>query len=136
MKKIDHVGIAVRDIEKSKALFTTLFSKAPFHEEVLETQHLRVVFFELNDTKVELIQPISEKSTVHKFLENKGEGIHHTAFEVADIYTEIERLKSEGFQPLTEKPYVGALNKLVCFFHPRTTNGVLVELCQKMSVNI
>jgi methylmalonyl-CoA/ethylmalonyl-CoA epimerase len=131
MKKIDHIGVAVKDIEKSKLLFERLFNKVPFHEEILETQQLKVCFFELGDTKVELIQPISEKSTVHKFLEHKGEGIHHSAFEVADIYAEIKRLKEDGFQPLTEQPYVGALNKLVCFFHPKTTNGVLVELCQK-----
>lgn len=131
MKKIDHIGVAVIDIEKSKLLFERLFGRAPFHEEILETQFLKVCFFELGDTKVELIQPISEKSTVHKFLEHKGEGIHHSAFEVEDIYAEIERLKDKGFQPLTEQPYVGALNKLVCFFHPKTTNGVLVELCQK-----
>ena len=131
MKKIDHIGIAVKDLEASNALFSKLFNKAPFHQELLETQHLQVSFFALEDTKVELIQPVSEKSTVHKYLENKGEGIHHVAFEVEDIYAEMGRLKSEGFQPLTEKPYVGALNKLVCFFHPKTTNGVLVELCQK-----
>ncbi|MFN8239093.1 MAG: methylmalonyl-CoA epimerase [Chitinophagales bacterium] len=131
MKKIDHIGIAVKDVEASNVLFSKLFNREPFHQETLETQHLQVSFFALEDTKVELIQPISEKSTVHKYLENKGEGIHHVAFEVEDIYAEMERLKSEGFQPLSEKPYVGALNKLVCFFHPKTTNGVLVELCQK-----
>lgn len=131
MKKIDHIGIAVKDVDASNELFSKLFNRAPFHQETLETQHLIASFFSLEDTKVELIQPISEKSTVHKYLENKGEGIHHVAFEVEDIYAEMERLKSEGFQPLSEKPYVGALNKLVCFFHPKTTNGVLVELCQK-----
>ncbi|MFN8283189.1 MAG: methylmalonyl-CoA epimerase [Chitinophagales bacterium] len=131
MKKIDHIGIAVKDTEQAVDLFSKLFNRKPFHQETLEAQHLQVAFFELNDSKVELIQPVSEKSTVHKFLESKGEGIHHVAFEVDDIYAEMERLKNEGFQPLTEKPYIGALNKLVCFFHPKTTNGVLVELCQK-----
>jgi methylmalonyl-CoA/ethylmalonyl-CoA epimerase len=100
MKKIDHIGIAVKDVEASNELFSKLFNKAPFHQELLETQHLQVSFFALDDTKVELIQPVSEKSTVHKYLENKGEGIHHVAFEVEDIYAEMERLKSEGFQPL------------------------------------
>jgi methylmalonyl-CoA/ethylmalonyl-CoA epimerase len=100
MKKIDHIGIAVKDVEASNELFSKLFNKAPFHQELLETQHLQVSFFALEDTKVELIQPVSEKSTVHKYLENKGEGIHHVAFEVEDIYAEMERLKSEGFQPL------------------------------------
>ena len=91
MKKIDHIGIAVKDLEASNDLFSKLFNRKPFHQEALENQHLQVSFFELNDSKVELIQPISEKSTVHKYLENKGEGIHHVAFEVDDIYTEIER---------------------------------------------
>ncbi|MFN8237192.1 MAG: methylmalonyl-CoA epimerase [Chitinophagales bacterium] len=131
MKKIDHVGIAVRNVEQSNVLFSKLFNKEPFHHEFLETQQLNVSFFALGDTKVELLEPISEKSTVHKFLQTKGEGIHHVAFEVEDIYAEMERLKGEGFQPLSEQPYIGALNKLVCFFHPKTTNGVLVELCQK-----
>ena len=85
MKKIDHIGIAVKDVEASNELFSKLFNKAPFHQELLETQHLQVSFFALEDTKVELIQPVSEKSTVHKYLENKGEGIHHIAFEVADM---------------------------------------------------
>jgi methylmalonyl-CoA/ethylmalonyl-CoA epimerase len=131
MKKIDHIGIAVKSVEHSNDLFSRLFNRAPFHQEILESQHLQVSFFALEDTKIELLEPVSEESTVHKFLQNKGEGIHHVAFEVEDIYEEMERLKSEGFQPLSEKPYVGALNKLVCFFHPKTTNGVLVELCQK-----
>jgi methylmalonyl-CoA/ethylmalonyl-CoA epimerase len=132
MKKIDHIGIAVKDLNASNDLFSKLFNRLPYHQEILETQDLSVSFFKLDDTKVELLEPISEKSTIHKFLNTKGEGIHHVAFEVEDIHAEMERLKSEGFQPLTEKPYIGALNKLVCFFHPKTTNGVLVELCQKM----
>ena len=132
MKKIDHIGVAVKNLEASNDLFSKLFNRKPFHHETLETQQLNVSFFKLEDTKVELLEPISEKSTVHKFLQTKGEGIHHVAFEVDDIYAEMERLKNEGFILLTEKPYVGALNKLVCFFHPKTTNGVLVELCQKV----
>ena len=132
MKKIDHIGIAVKDLKASNELFSKLLNREPFHKETLESQHLEVSFFELNDSKVELIQPISENSAVHKYLEKKGEGIHHVCFETEDIYAEMERLKGEGFQSLTEKPYIGALNKLVCFFHPKTTNGVLVELCQKV----
>lgn len=131
MKKIDHIGIAVKSLEQSDNLFSKLFNREPFHKEVLESQHLNVSFFKLEDTKVELLEPTSDQSAIHKFLLLKGEGIHHVAFEVEDIYAEMERLKGEGFQALTEKPYIGALNKLVCFFHPRTTNGVLVELCQK-----
>ncbi|MDB5226149.1 MAG: methylmalonyl-CoA epimerase [Bacteroidota bacterium] len=131
MKKIDHIGVAVKNLEQSDNLFSKLFNKDPFHRESLDSQHLNVSFFELGDTKVELLEPQSEESAIHKFLLLKGEGIHHVAFEVEDIHAEMERLKNEGFQPLTETPYVGALNKLVCFFHPKSTNGVLVELCQK-----
>lgn len=132
MKKIDHIGIAVKDLNASNELFSKLFNRLPFHQEILETQQLNVSFFKLEDTKIELLEPISEKSTIYKFLQTKGEGTHHVAFEVDDIYAEINRLKAEGFLPLTEEPYIGALNKLVCFFHPKTTNGVLVELCQKL----
>ena len=132
MKKIDHVGIAVKSLEQSDNLFTALFNTPPFHQEFLETQHLNVSFYKLEDTKVELLEPTSPESAIYKFLSLKGEGMHHVAFEVEDIYAEIERLKKEGFSPLTEAPYVGAMNKLVCFFHPKTTNGVLVELCQKI----
>lgn len=132
MKKIDHIGIAINNLESGTALFSKLFNREPFHREELEQMHLDAVFYQLEDTKVELLHPQNEQSTVYKFLENKGQGIHHVAFEVEDIYAEMQRLKEEGFQPLSEKPYKGALNKLVCFFHPKTTNGVLIELCQKI----
>ncbi len=132
MKKIDHIGIAVNDLKASNELFSKLFNKPPFHQEEVLSEKLDVSFFDLGDTKVELMQAQSEESKVYKYLQKKGEGIHHVCFEVADIHAEMERLKGEGFQPLTEKPYVGALNKLVCFFHPKTTNGILIELCQKM----
>ena len=131
MKKIDHIGIAVKDLENSNLIFSKLFNREPFHEENIESQKLIASFFKLEDTKIELLYPISEDSTVAKFLKKKGEGIHHVAFEVTDIYAEMERLKKEGFKPLSEKPYIGALNKLVCFLHPKDTNGVLIELCQK-----
>lgn len=132
MKKIDHIGIAVENLEQSNELFSKLFNRTAFHHEIVESEQLDVSFYELGDTKVELMQAKNEHSKVYKYLQKKGEGIHHVCFEVDDIVAEIERLKGEGFQPLTEKPYVGALNKLVCFFHPKTTNGVLIELCQKM----
>jgi methylmalonyl-CoA/ethylmalonyl-CoA epimerase len=131
MKNIDHVGIAVKDLEASNKLFSSLFNQKPFHIEEIESQKLIASFFKFNDTKVELLHPTSEESTIAKFISKKGEGVHHVAFEVDDIISEMERLKSEGYQPLTDKPYIGALNKLVCFLHPRDTNGVLIELCQK-----
>lgn len=131
MKKIDHIGIAVKNLAQAESLFSLLFGRQPFHREYLESQHLNVSFYALEDTKVELLEATSEQSAIHKFLLLKGEGIHHVAFETEDIYAEMQQLKAEGFRPLTDAPYIGALNKLVCFFHPKTTNGVLVELCQK-----
>ena len=133
MKQIDHIGIAVKDLEASELLFTSMFGQGPFHKETVESQHLTVSFFKIGSTKVELLYPLSEESGVHKFLEKRGEGIHHVAYEVEDIYAEVERMKGEGFIPLSDKPFVGALNKLVIFFHPRSTNGVLTELCQKQA---
>ncbi|MEZ5001780.1 MAG: methylmalonyl-CoA epimerase [Chitinophagales bacterium] len=132
MKNIDHIGVAVKDLEASELLFKNFFGIEPFHREEVASQHLKVSFFELGNTKVELLFPTSEKSAVSKYLLNKGEGMHHVAFLVEDIFAEIERLKEEGFKPLSEEPIIGALNKLVIFFHPKTTNGVLIELCQKI----
>ncbi len=132
MKQIDHIGIAVKDLEASKLLFSSFFGEQPFHEEIVESQNLKVSFYQIGTTKIELLFPLNEKSPVHKFLEKKGEGIHHTAFLVKNIEEEIDRLKSEGFKMLGEKPVIGALGKLVCFFHPKSTNGVLIELCQKV----
>ncbi|MCP4123864.1 MAG: methylmalonyl-CoA epimerase [Bacteroidetes bacterium] len=131
MKQIDHIGVAVKDLKASEALFTAMIGEEPFYTETVESQNLTVSFFQIGSTKVELLYPLSEKGGVHKFLEKRGEGIHHVAFAVEDIYAEIERMKAEGFQPLSDKPFVGAMNKLVIFFHPKTTNGVLTELCQK-----
>ena len=132
MKIIDHIGVAVKDLEASELLFKNFFGIEPFHREEVASQHLKVSFFELGNTKVELLFPTSEKSAVSKYLLTKGEGMHHVAFLVEDIFAEIERLKEEGFKPLSEEPISGALNKLVIFFHPKTTNGVLIELCQKI----
>ncbi|MBP7255766.1 MAG: methylmalonyl-CoA epimerase [Chitinophagales bacterium] len=128
--KIDHIGIAVKDIEVSSALFSTILNRKPFSFERVESQKLSAVFFKMEDTSFELLEPISSDSPISKFLEKKGEGIHHVALIVDDIKAEMERLKNEGFNPLTQEPYVGANNKLVCFFHPKDTNGVLIELCQ------
>lgn len=130
MKQIDHIGVAVKDLAASKTLFTAMFGAPPFHEETVESQQLTVAFFAIGSTKMELLYPTSPTSGVAKFLERRGEGIHHVAFTVEDIREEIARMRSEGFTPLTEEPFVGALNKLVIFFHPKETNGVLIELCQ------
>ena len=130
MKQIDHVGVAVRDMDEAIALYTRLCNVGPYYSESVDAQHLDVTFFKLGDTKIELLCPQNENSTVHKFLEKRGPGTHHIAFAVDDIHAEIERMKKEGFQPLSEGPMVGAMKKLVIFFHPRDTGGVLIELCQ------
>lgn len=129
--KLDHIGIAVKSLEKSNALFSALLNAAPYKEETVAGQHVQVSFFKTGESKIELLEPTSEQSAIGSFIEKRGEGIHHMAFLVDDIYAEIERLKAAGFQPLMDAPRDGADNKLVFFFHPKTTNGVLVELCQK-----
>ncbi|MEM7297396.1 MAG: VOC family protein, partial [Bacteroidota bacterium] len=118
-------------INASNDLFKTLFNKESYKEEVVESEQVTTSFFQLGETKIELLEGGSD-SAIAKFIEKKGEGIHHIAFEVEDIYAEMERLKGEGFQILNEQPKKGADNKLVCFVHPKTANGVLVELCQEI----
>lgn len=131
MKQIDHVGIAVRSSEEGIKMYSAILNTEPFHQEEIVSQQLIATFFKIGTTKIELLEPTSPDSAVGKFLANKGPGVHHVAFEVEDINAEMERMQSEGFKPLTEKPYIGALGKLVCFFHPKTTGGTLIELCQK-----
>lgn len=130
-KNVEHIGIAVKDLKGSNELFKTLFNKESYKEEEVESESVTTSFFKLGETKIELLEGGSD-SAIAKFIEKKGEGIHHIAFEVADIYSEMERLKKEGFQILNEEPKKGADNKLVCFVHPKTANGVLVELCQEI----
>ena len=130
--KIEHIGIAVKDLGTSSALFARLFGKPAYKEEEVESEYVRTAFFQTGESKVELLQATHESSAIHKFIEKKGEGIHHIAFEVADIYAEMERMKLEGFTVLNPEPKRGADNKLIFFLHPRDTNGVLVELCQEI----
>ncbi len=133
MRKIEHIGIAVADLEKSNALFARLLGKEHFKTELVEGEGVETSFFQLGETKVELLQATREDSPIAKFIERKSEGVHHIAFDVEDIQAEVERLKAEGFEILNETPKLGADNKLVVFLHPRSTNGVLVELCQEIS---
>jgi len=129
---LDHIGIAVRNIDTAKKMYETILQTTSYHEEILESQKVKVAFFKTGqDSKIELLEGISEDSPISKFIGKKGEGIHHLAFLVADIYIEIERLKKEGFEPLQDTPIQGAGNKLVFFFHPKSTGGTLIELCQK-----
>ena len=134
MLKIEHIGIAVKDIEQSNELFTKLFGKIPYKTEKVESENVSTSFFMIGDNKIELLEATNPESAIAKFIEKKGEGIHHIAFEVADIYEEMKRLKSEGFTILSEEPKRGADNKLICFLHPKGTNGVLIELCQEIKL--
>lgn|SRR5690606_27367141 len=132
MKKIEHIGIAVKDLEASNEVFTALFGKPHYKIEAVESEGVRTSFFEAGPNKIELLEATSADSPIAKFLEKKGEGIHHIAFAVDDIEAEMERLSKEGFTVLNKTPKKGADNKLVAFLHPKGTNGVLIELCQEI----
>ncbi|MCH6235196.1 methylmalonyl-CoA epimerase [Cognataquiflexum rubidum] len=131
MRKIEHLGIAVKDLEKSNELFSKLLGRENYKEEVVEGEGVKTSFFMIGETKIELLEATRTDSPIAKFIDKKSEGVHHIAFDVEDIYAEMDRLKSEGFEILNETPKEGADNKIVVFLHPRSTNGVLVELCQE-----
>ena len=131
MEKIEHIGIAVKDLEASNKLFASLFGTPHYKIEEVASEGVKTSFFKTGPNKIELLEATNSDSPIAKFIEKKGEGIHHIAFLVQDIFAEIARLKSEGFVVLNEIPKEGADNKLVVFLHPRTTNGVLIELCQE-----
>lgn len=130
MIKVEHIGIAVKSLAEANGLFQKLFGKAHYKIESVESEHVSTSFFQLGETKVELLEATHRESAISKFIEKRGEGIHHIAFAVDDIHNEIKRLQKEGFVFLNEEPKKGADNKLICFLHPKSTNGVLVELCQ------
>ena len=132
MKKIEHIGIAVKDLEKSNKLFASLFGKKHYKTEEVESEGVKTSFFQVGPNKIELLQATKADSPIEKFIDKKGEGVHHIAFGVDDILAEVKRLKKEGFIVLNEKPKKGADNKLVVFLHPKSTNGVLIELCQEI----
>lgn len=132
MYKLEHIGIAVRTLEKSDELFERLLHSPPYKHETVEEQGVITSFFMAGESKIELLEPLHDQSPIYKFIEKKGEGIHHIAFEVEDIRLEMDRLRNEGFQLLNEEPAVGADRKWVCFIHPRSANGVLIELCQSI----
>jgi methylmalonyl-CoA/ethylmalonyl-CoA epimerase len=131
IKKIEHIGIAVKDLNASNELFKKLFGKEHYKVEAVESEGVSTSFFMLGETKIELLEASNSNSTIAKFIEKKGEGIHHIAYEVDNIEREMERLKSEGFELIHQQPKDGADNKKICFLHPKSTNGVLVELCQE-----
>jgi len=132
MKKIEHIGIAVKSLEESNLLFEKLLGKAHYKIEEVVSEHVLTSFFKVGPNKIELLEGTDPSSPISKFIDKKGEGIHHIAFEVKDIHKEMKRLEKEGFRLLNEKPKRGADNKLVCFVHPKSANGVLVELCQSI----
>lgn len=132
IKKIEHLGIAVKNIEQAKALYSQLLGINPYKSENVESESVTTLFFKTGESKIELLEGTSSESPINKFIEKKGEGIHHIAFEVDDIETEMARLKEMGFTLLSEKPKKGADNKLICFVHPKSSNGVLIELCQEI----
>jgi methylmalonyl-CoA/ethylmalonyl-CoA epimerase len=132
MNKIEHLGIAVKDATASVEVFNKLFNTVPYKIEPVESEHVNTIFYQVGPNKIELLEATHPDSAIAKFIEKKGEGIHHIAFDVEDIYAEMERLKKEGFVLLNEQPKKGADNKLICFVHPKSSNGVLIELCQEI----
>ena len=131
MKNVEHIGIAVKSLADSIPLFEKLLHTPCYKTETVESEAVNTAFFQKGETKIELLESTKEDGVIQKFIDKKGEGIHHLAFEVTDIVAEMERMKSEGFVLLNEQPKTGADNKLVCFLHPKTTNSVLIELCQE-----
>ena len=134
MAKVEHIGIAVKSLEESIPLFEKLLNSPCYKVEKVETELVNTAFFKSGDVKIELLETISPNGVIATFLEKKGEGMHHIAFEVEDIEAEMKRLSEAGFMLLSDKPKPGADNKKVCFLHPKSTNGVLVELCQEIKV--
>ncbi|MEI9957127.1 MAG: methylmalonyl-CoA epimerase [Ferruginibacter sp.] len=129
--KTEHIGIAVKELAKAVPLFEKLLNSQCYKTEQVESENVTTAFFKVGDTKIELLESTAEDGVIAKFINKKGEGVHHIAFAVDDIYAEMERLKKEGFVLLNETPKNGADNKLVCFLHPKDTNGVLIELCME-----
>ncbi len=134
MNKIEHIGIAVKNLEDANKTYAALLGKAHYKIEEVASEGVKTSFFQLGDSKIELLEATNPDSPVAKFIEKRGEGIHHIAFYVKDIVKEIARLKKEGFLVLNETPKVGADNKLVAFLHPKSSNGVLIELCQEIVI--
>ncbi len=130
MNKIEHIGIAVSGLESANEIYSQLLGITPYQSEAVESEGVITSFFKLGDSKIELLEAMNPDSAIAKFIEKKGQGVHHIAFAVNDIKAEMKRLKENGFILLNDEPKKGADNKLVCFIHPKSANGVLIELCQ------
>ena len=135
MNKIEHIGIAVKNIDEASKIYKSLLGHSHYKTETVENEGVKTSFFMCGESKIELLEATREDSPIAKFIEKRGEGIHHMAFAVTDIKGEVERLKNEGFVILNEEPKKGADNKLVVFLHPKSANGVLIELCQEININ-
>ncbi|MEO1513637.1 MAG: methylmalonyl-CoA epimerase [Bacteroidota bacterium] len=133
MHKIEHIGIAVRDLAKSNELYSRLLGCEPYKMEAVKSENVMTSFFQMGESKIELLEASDPSSPIARFLDKRGEGMHHIAFAVEDIRKEMDRLKEQGFQLLNQEPKKGADNMLVCFVHPKTAGGVLVELCQPIA---
>ncbi len=132
MLKIEHIGIAVKDLQSAVPVFETILNTNCYKQETVESEQVCTAFFRKQDSKIELLESTNPDGVIAKFIRNKGEGMHHIAFEVDDIFSEMERLKSAGFTLINPEPKRGADNKMVCFVHPKETHGVLIELCQEI----
>jgi methylmalonyl-CoA/ethylmalonyl-CoA epimerase len=132
MDKIEHIGIAVKSLKDASALYERLLGSKSYKTEEVSSENVITEFFKVGESKIELLEASSEESAIHGFIQKRGEGIHHIAFAVDDIVKEMARLKSDGFQLLSDNPRIGADNKLVCFVHPKSSHGVLIELCQEI----
>ena len=133
MQNVEHIGIAVKSLTQAGSLYEKLLGVIPYKKETVETEMVTTLFFKTGSMKIELLEATSPNSVIATFIEKRGEGIHHIAFEVSNIHAEMQRLKQEGFVLLNEVPKKGADNKLVCFIHPKSTNSVLIELCQEIT---
>jgi methylmalonyl-CoA/ethylmalonyl-CoA epimerase len=132
MNKIEHIGIAVKDLNQASEVYERLLGRGSYKQEYVDSESVLTAFFQIGENKIELLESTEPTSAISSFIEKRGEGIHHIAFAVTDILFEMERLKNEGFVLLNEKPKRGADNKLVCFVHPKAAHGVLIELCQEI----
>ena len=132
MQKIDHIGIAVKDLSVSIPLFEKMLNTTCYKTEIVETEKVKTAFFKTGESKIELLESMIDNGVIARYIDKKGEGIHHISFAVADIEAEMQRLSGEGFHLLNATPKIGADNKLVCFLHPKNTNGVLIEICQEI----
>lgn len=136
MLNVEHIGIAVNSLEQSVPLFEKLFNTPCYKTEFVSSENVNTAFFQKGETKIELLESTTEEGVIKKYIEKKGEGIHHIALAVENIYSEMSRLKNEGFILLNEEPKSGADNKLVCFLHPKSTNSILIELCQEKKSSV